>query len=61
MTGTLREDQWIFLVMSRSFFLTMRNVSDKSYRENNKTYFVFCTLFFLENRVVYDIMWKNIV
>jgi hypothetical protein len=38
----------------------MRNVSDKSCRENQNT---FCVqqLFFFENRAVYEIMWKNTV
>jgi len=35
----------------------MRNVWDKSCRENQNTYFVFIFL----NRAVYEIMWKNIV
>ena len=43
------------------FFLTMRNVSDKICRENQNTHFVFNTLFFPENRVVYEIMWENVV
>ena len=38
----------------------MRNVSDKSCRENQNTHFV-CRNFFFENRAVYEIMWKNIV
>jgi hypothetical protein len=38
----------------------MRNVSDKSCRENQNTHFVFSNCFF-ENRAVYEIMWKNIV
>jgi len=37
----------------------MRNVSDKSFRENQNTHFVFSNFFF--NRAVYEIMWKNIV
>jgi len=36
----------------------MRNVSDKSCRENQNTQFVFSNPFF-ENRAVYEIMWKN--
>jgi len=39
----------------------MRNVSDKSCREIQHTHFVFSKLFFVENLVVYDIMWKNLV
>jgi hypothetical protein len=38
----------------------MRNVSDKSCRENQITHFVFSNFFFL-NRAVYEIIWKNIV
>ena len=39
----------------------MRNVSDKSCRENEDTHFVFSNFFFkIENRDVYEIMWKNI-
>ena len=39
----------------------MRNDSEKLCRENQNTYFVFKTLFFFENRAVYEIMWENIV
>jgi hypothetical protein len=47
-----------FLIISRSFLLRMRNVSDKSCRETQNTLFVFSNLFF-ENRAVYEKMWKN--
>jgi hypothetical protein len=36
----------------------MRNVSDKSCRENKNTHFSSVTCFF-ENRAVYEIMWKD--
>jgi hypothetical protein len=36
----------------------MRNVSDKSCRDNQITHFVFHN-FFPENREVYEIIWKN--
>jgi hypothetical protein len=36
----------------------MRNVSDKSCRENQNTY---SNIFFYENKAVYKIMWKNTV
>jgi len=39
----------------------MRNVSDKSCRENPNTHFTFNNFFPPENRAVYEIMWKNIV
>jgi len=34
MTGTLHEDQYIFLIISRSVLLRTRNVSDKNHRKN---------------------------
>jgi len=40
MTGTLHEDQYTFFIISRSFLLRMRNVPDKSRRENQNTHFV---------------------
>ena len=58
-TVTLHEDQCAF-VMSRRVLLRMRNVSDKSCRENQNTHFMFNDVFFSpENRAVYEIMWKN--
>ena len=60
-TGTLHKDQLHFFIISRSLFLKMRNVSDKSCRENQNTHFVFKNCFSVENRAVYGIMWENIV
>jgi len=37
----------------------MKNVSDKSCREKQNTYFNFNNVF--ENRAIYETMWKNIV
>jgi hypothetical protein len=34
----------------------MRNVSDRSCRENQNTHFLFNTSFFFENSPIYDIM-----
>jgi len=45
MTGTLHEDQYTFLIISRSVLLVMRNISDKICRENQNTYFMFKTFF----------------
>jgi hypothetical protein len=46
-----------FSVISRSVVLGMRNVSDKSCRENQDTHVVFSNVFFFfENRAVYEIM-----
>jgi hypothetical protein len=39
----------------------MRNVSEKSCKENHNTYFLFNVFFFFENHVVNGIKWKNIV
>jgi len=58
MTATLNEDQYVFLIISRSFLLRMRNVSDKICRENQNTHFVFNDFFF-ENCAVYEIMRKK--
>ena len=41
--------------------LRMRNISDKNFRENQDTHFVFNNSFFFENYAIYEIMWKNIV
>ena len=37
----------------------MRNVSDKSCRENQNTHFVFSNFFSFENHAVYEIVWKK--
>ena len=59
-TGTLREDQYTFLIICRSFLLRMRNVSDKSCRGNQTR--ILCWInFCFANRFVYEKMWKNIV
>jgi len=39
----------------------MRNVSDRSCREDQSTYSVFSNFFFSENCAVYEIMWNNVV
>ena len=49
-----------FLIISRSNLLRMRNVSDKSCKENENTHFIFNGLFFFfENRAVNAIMLEN--
>jgi hypothetical protein len=52
MKGTLLEDYYIFFIISRSFLLRMRNVSDKSCDENQNTRFVFSNFF--ENIAIYE-------
>jgi len=58
-TGTLHEDQYNFLIISRSVLLRMRNVSDKVCRGNKNTHFALSNFSF--NRAVYETMWKNMV
>jgi len=59
MTGILHEDQCTFLTISCSLLLRMKNVSDKSCKENQNTHFMFNN--FLKNCAVYEITWENIV
>jgi hypothetical protein len=57
MTGILL-DVFTFMTISRRILFRMRNVSDKSCSENQRTYFIFNN-FFSENRAVYEKMWKK--
>jgi hypothetical protein len=59
--GTLHELKRACSIISRSGFLGMRNVSDKSCREYQNTHFLFRNFFFSENRVVCEIVRKNFV
>jgi len=43
------------------FFLERKNISHKSCRETRNTHFTFNNFFFVENRAVYEIMWKKFV
>jgi len=52
---TLHNNQYAFLVISRSVLRRMRNISDISSRGNHKTHFMFNNYFF-ENRAVCEIM-----
>jgi len=47
--GTLQEHPFTFLIISRSFILRMKNVSDKSCGENQNTRFMFSNIFFPKN------------
>jgi hypothetical protein len=58
--GTLHEDQYTILIISRSILLRIRNVSDRSCRKNQNTRFMF-TNYFLENLAVYEIVWNNTI
>ena len=48
------------MIISRSLLLRMRNVLDKSCRENQNPHFMFDT-FFSEYHAVYEVMWKHTV
>ena len=49
----------IFFILSRTIFLRIRNVSDKSCRENHVTHFMFSNIFSLRKSCC--LMWKNVV
>ena len=55
-TGTLHEDQYTFLTISRSFIFRMKNVSDEV-QEKIKTYFVYNPFFSKISQFMR--MWKN--
>jgi hypothetical protein len=59
-TSILYEDQCKFIMRSRIILLRVRNVSDKSCRKYHNKNFI-SNNFYSENRVVYKIMWKNVV
>jgi len=59
-TSTVHEDPYTLLIISRSVLLRMRNVSDRSCRGIQNTFYI-QKHFFPENRAVYEIMWKNII
>jgi hypothetical protein len=40
-TGTLHEDLCTFMMVDHRIFLRIRNTSDKSYRQNQNTHFIF--------------------
>jgi hypothetical protein len=58
-TGTLHENQYTLLIISRSVLLRMRNISDTICRENQNTHFMFRNFFFPS--AVYDIIAKHIL
>ena len=54
-TGTLHDDQYTFIVIPCSVLFRMRNVSDKSCRENKNTHVILNNLFVFENRAVCEV------
>ena len=57
--GYFREEQYTFFIISLSFLLKMKNISDKSRRENRNLHFVFNNFFFFETHTFHE-MWKKI-
>jgi len=57
-TDTFHKDLYIFIIIFRSNLLRMTNISDKTFRENQNTYFTFGSLPHPtpENRAVYEII-----
>jgi len=53
--GTLHEDSCIFMIISRSVLLKMKNVSDKT----KAKYTFYIQKGFSEKRAVYEIIWKK--
>ena len=53
-TGTVHEDVFTFVIISRWILLWMRNVLDKSCRENENTYFMFNNRFFRKSCRLWD-------
>jgi hypothetical protein len=53
--GTLHKYLWKFVIISRSILLKKRNVSDKNFRENQDTHFIFRNFFRKSCR-----LWNNL-
>jgi hypothetical protein len=49
-----------YMITTHGILLRMRNISDKVYREN-QTHILCSINFIVENRGVYEIIWKNIL
>jgi len=57
MTGTLHEDLFTLMIISRWIILRLRNFAVKGCRENQNKFFI--QPHFLENRSFYALMWKK--
>jgi len=58
LSGTLHEDQYTFLIISRSVTFNMRNVCYKISRKNQNPHFMFNNFSFSEKRAANETMWK---
>jgi len=59
-TGTLHEEHYKDLIISRSVLLTIRNVRQIC-RENQNAHFILNKSFFSKNRAVCEIMWRKML
>ena len=59
--GYLYENVCIFMTVFLRNFYRMRHVADKRCKGNQNTYLYAISIFFFENRAVYEIMWKNVL
>jgi hypothetical protein len=59
-TGTVHEDQYTFLFISRSVLFRKENISEKSCRKHQNTQFMFNN-FLCQNHVVYEIKLKYVL
>jgi len=61
--GALRKGLCTFVITFRWVLVRLRNVSDKSCRENENTHFMFnnFNFFFWANHAFYEITWTNIL
>jgi hypothetical protein len=60
MIGTLQGDLYIFLIISLWILLRMRNVSDRSSRENQNTHFMYINGEGVPKIVSFMRIWKTI-
>ena len=51
----------LFFIISCSVLLRKRNISDKSRRENQNTFYFQWLIFIFWNRAIYELMWKTAV
>ena len=57
--GTSRAHRCTFMIMPCSFLVRIRNVSHKSATKIKTQILCSVSFFFVENRAVFEVMWKN--
>ena len=58
--GTLHEDQYVFIIIYYSVLCVMKNVSDKSHRENQNTHFTCIHTYIHTFIIILPISYSNI-